>query len=435
MKINKNIFLALFTTFMVVAGCDEQFDAGEFDVDASLMPAAITDVPLVPSAILASYDEYCDKVEVNWMPSVRTSGYDLYRDGLLIAQDLSDTLYVDSEASTVDAEYAVYSKNPNGNSETAATAIGRMAATPPTPINFEATDGEYESKVDLSWDAADFAKYYIVKRGNVVLNDSVVGTGYSDEVDAPTDATEYSVQGVSVCGESAFATTTGYCDPLVAFSKPLDINFDSSPEGTSLADLGLGSNFGWLGTHTGETMVKVYVEGENANGGTKYGYLRQTGDGLGVALQLPEISLLEGQRYELSFDVKADVGVSLNMRETSSPKETYWTYLVPCNEKSGKANNLRGTGMINLGTPGEWTTITQDFPYTTSQPLIDQGSDSSSNPKLNDNLDTGRDNKALWIPTTITASQMSPYIEISLYNGPAAQAGMSIDNIKIVMLK
>ena len=164
MQKNKNIFLTLLLTVFVVAACNEQYNIGEFDADGSLMPGERTDGPLAPSAITASFDDFCDKVELSWLPTARTTSYDVYKNDELLAQDLTDTSYVDTDAFTVETEYKVVSKNPKGESLTSVSAIGRMSATPPTPENFTATDGEFETQVVLAWDAADFAKHYIVKR-------------------------------------------------------------------------------------------------------------------------------------------------------------------------------------------------------------------------------------------------------------------------------
>ena len=203
MQKNKYKILSLIAAILVVAACNEQYNLGEFDADSSLMPASRTDAPLAPSAMQASYDDFCDKVELSWMPSVRTTAYDIFRNGELLAQDITDTFYVDANALTTDTEYSVHAKNVNGSSENAALATGRMSATPLTPDNFTASDGEFEAKVDLSWDAADFAKSYIIKRGDLVLDDNVLGTAYSDNVDAPQEDTEYSVIAVGSAGRSS----------------------------------------------------------------------------------------------------------------------------------------------------------------------------------------------------------------------------------------
>jgi len=336
------------------------------------------------------------------------------------------------EALLVDTEYWVVAKNAKGESEDSTFAIGRMADIPSAPTNFSATDGEYESKVDLSWDAMDYAKYYILKRGTVVLSDSVVGTGYSDNEGAPEEDTEYSLVAVSVCGESVAATDNGYADPLVAFSKPFDVNFEGAAEGSNMEDLGFLGTYGWLDTHTGEALVKVYVEGGNENGGVKYGHFRQTGVNAGLGLIITGVTLLEGQRYELSFDIKTEVPVTLHMRESSD--QQYLQYLVPTNENGNHKNDRKGTGIQAVGVAGEWTTYTRDFPYVTSLEPIDQLDDFRGK-NGNNNVDGDHGNPDFWSPSTITATQTTPHIEIFLWNAAAVQTGISIDNVKILLLK
>lgn len=429
MQKNKNIFLALLLTVLVMAACNEQYNLGEFDADSSLMPGARTDGPLDPSSIVASYDDYCDKVELSWLPTARTTTYDVYRNGELVAQDIADTSYVDSDALTSDTEYTVYSKNVNGNSEGSKSVIGRMSATPLVAENFTATDGEFEAQVILAWDAADFAKHYVVKRGDVVLSDNETGTSFFDDVDAPEEETEYSVVAVGVCGESAEAITTGYCDPLIAFRVPYQENFESTSVGTSLTDIGFATGFGWTATHAGEAVVKVRVDGSD-----HYGSLQQTGDGLGAALIFPTVELIVGERYQISYDVKSGAVVSMFLRNTAD--NLYLEYLIPADEHTGKNNNNQGRGVQNIGGTGEWITYTQDFPYTTSKAPLDQTGDgtNATGKKPNNIHDTGRADQSTWTASTITEAQKSPYIEVSIYNA-AALDGWGIDNIKIEMIK
>lgn len=429
MQKKRNIFLALLVMLLVVAACNQEYNMGEFAADSSLMPAERTDGPLDPSSIVASYDDYCDKVALSWMPTARTSAYDVYRNGELLAQDITDTSYVDTDALTTETEYTVYSKNLNGKSEGSKSVIGRMSATPMMPENFMATDGEYEAQVVLSWDAADFAKHYVVKRAGVVLNDNVTGTSFFDNTDAPQEETEYSIMAVGVCGESDEAKTTGYSDPLIAFRIPYQQDFESAAVGTSLTDLGFTTNYGWKETHTGEATVKVRIDGSD-----QFGLLKQTGDGLGAALIFPTVELIVGKRYQISYDLKSGAVVSMFMRNTED--NIYTQYLIPSNEHTGKNNNNQGTGVQNIGGTGEWVTYTQDFPYTTSKAPIDQTGDgtNATGKKPNNIHDTGRTDQSTWTASTITEAQKSPYIMIQMYNA-AAVDGWGIDNIKIEMLK
>ena len=424
MKINKNIFLALITTFMVVAGCNEQFEAGEFDVDESLMPEPTP--PNAPSAIIASFDNYCDRVEVNWMPSVRTLSYDLYKDGQLLAENLTDTFFVDNEANGDETEYTVRSTNPNGDSVEPASSIGRMASAPSGPSNFEATDGLLDRKVDLSWDAANFALYYVIKRGDVVLNDNFVGTSFSDVVDVPIEETEYSVMAVGACGQSDFITNTGYYDP----SLPLNENFDDYEDGFNLSSL---NNFqhifqydatGGPGSFTassddavsGTQSAKAVYDDVNAN----------TSKAGAVTIRFKELYLIEGERYRISYKLKCTVPTSMHMAVDvdgsggPSKGDGIGGYLLPSFMKPN--GNLTG---IQLSATSEWKEISYEFPSTGA--LADG------------NLDP--DATALgWQPTTIQAGQENPIMALTYWVGknkaPNKQnPPIYIDDLKIEMIK
>ncbi|WP_430811959.1 MULTISPECIES: hypothetical protein [unclassified Carboxylicivirga] len=428
---NKNIFLFLLAVITVFAGCDEQYNIGTFDVDSNLMPGPRTDGPMAPAAVVASYDAYCDKVEVNWLPTVRTTAYDLYKNGEVLAAGLTDTFYVDTDALSVDTEYTVYSKNANGDSETASAAVGRMAMVPPTPVNFAATDGEYEAKVDLSWDPVDFAQYYILKRGDVVLSDAVVGTVYSDNVDAPTEPTEYTLIAVGVCGESPAVTTTGYCDPLIAFLYPINENFDGYDLGFNLSSLDIFQHIiqydatGGPGAFTATDATSV--------SGEKSGVVAYNNPGNNVSqagsiqLIFKNFTLLEGQRYRISYKLKCDIPTSMHIAVDGdgsgnpSKGDGVDNYLLPTavNTKNG---NLFG---IQMAAKPEWTEVSYEFPAT---------GDLAQN-----NLDP--DPVALgWTPTTIQAGQETPLISITYWVGKGKAPNLEnppiyIDDLMIELIR
>ncbi len=414
MQKNKNIFLALLAIVLLAAACVDEYKMGEFDANSSLMPGARTDGPVAPSAMMASFDDYCDKVELSWLPTVRTTAYDVYRNGELIAQDLTDTSYVDMDAQTTETEYTVYSKNANGNSETAVSAIGRMSATPLVPENFTASDGEFEVKVDLSWDAADFAKHYIVKRGDMVLSNNVSGTSFSDSEDAPQEDTEYSVIAVGVCGESDPATAIGKADSLLKYSVVLNENF----EGLTMGELTSGQFADFKPRFKYEDAPnpngKVWGKDDNS----KYLYLDLVPEGKSIQLLFPAFELLVGKNYRITFDIKTSHNVSLHMgidkNEDGFVTKGVDDYFMPTtvNAKNGNAAGL------NLAGTGEWKSYSFDFPQT--------GTATGA---------TDPDPSALgWTLGTIQAGQENPIFQIQCWNGKAAM-NIAIDNVKIELIK
>ncbi|MBS2211295.1 hypothetical protein KEM09_07780 [Carboxylicivirga mesophila] len=423
--IRKNIFLTLLTATMVFAGCEEQYTIGDFETDVTLTPGPRTDGPIAPAAIVASYDDFCDKVEINWMPTVRTTAYDVYKDGEVLAAGLTDTFYVDTEAMTVDTEYTVYSVNANGDSETSAMTVGRMAATPAAPTNFQATDGAYESKVDLSWDAVDFAQHYIVKRGDVVLSDAVIGTTFSDSDNAPTEATDYSLIAVSVCGESTPVTTTGYCDPLIAFRFPVNENFDGYATGTSLSAMVLfyqeiqysNPGPGYLNVSedvsvSGAKCAKLAYDNPANN-------LNQAG---AVTFGITNFNLLVGERYRISYKIKCPLQTRLHIAVDQDGDGMLKNpdkdgYLTPCFIKNGKAPQG-----IFVGGSDDWKTVSYEFPATGVG-----------------NEDVDPDTSG-WTPTTIQEGQENPIIAIKYWvaKGGAPNGEnppIYIDDLKIELIK
>ncbi len=361
MKNYKILLLTLMVALIGLAGCLEFDMLGEFEADETYMPDARTDGPESPATFFASYDDYCDKIVLSWVPTVRSSSYDLYKDGTLLAGELADTSYVDMEAIAVDTEYWVVAKNENGESQDSTFAIGRMADIPPTPGNFIATDGEYEAKVDLSWDVTDYATHYRVVRDGVVLGDTVVGTTFSDDVDAPEVETEYSLIAVSVCGESGAVTNTGYADPMVAFRVALDENFEGFTAGilTSVDDFG------------GFKPRFQFVDAPNQNGtveiktdNSKYMDLDVFNDKASIQFYFPEITLIPGESYRLTFDMKAPQNVALHMG-TDETGDGFMgkfidNYFLPTLENTKNGNAF---GVV-LGGTGEWKSFSYDFPQT-----------------------------------------------------------------------
>jgi hypothetical protein len=423
MKKYKILILPLMAIILFVAGCIDYETMGEFDVDEALVPGARTDVPLKPSAFVASYDDYCDQVVLSWKPVVRASSYDLYKDGTLLASDLLDTTYTDFDALPIDVEYWVVSKNANGVSEDSASDIGRMAAVPTTPSNFVATDGDYESKVELSWDAADYAKYYEVWRGAEVLSDSVVGTIFSD-LDGPQVSTEYSLIAHSYCGQSAAVTAFGRADSMKKYDIIIDKNFDGLAVGLDLrTDPMLFARFNYDAAGGPGTFLVSTVD---AVSGTKCAEAKLNNPTASAAKStqviISNINLLVGQRYRISFKIKTAAATSLHIavdvNESGIPDKADGidAYLMPTAVNSSNGN-LFG---LKLSSSSEWKTVSYEFPMTGTG--LNQ-----------DDVDPA---VAGWTATTIQAGQEHPVIMIAQWVG-AHVVGPSIllDDLKIERIK
>lgn len=412
MKNYKILLLTLMVTLVGLAGCLEYDMQGEFEADETMMPEARTDAPENPATFFASYDDYCDRVVLSWVPTVRASAYNLYKSGEILAADLTDTSYVDMEAIAADTEYWVVSKNANGESEDSTFAIGRMADIPPAPENFNATDGEYESKVDLSWDPADYAKYYIVKRGDVVLDDSVVGTTYSDNIDAPEVETEYSLTAVSNCGESVAVTNTGYCDPLVAFKVALDENFEGFTAGVlaTVEDYGgFVPRFQFENAPNNKGTVEIKTDN------SKYIDLVVLNDNSSIQLYFPGITLIAGESYRISFDIKSPVLVSLHMGTDLTGEgllgKVADNYLLPTLENTKNGNAYA----VELEGTGEWKSYSFDFPQTGTG--------------VRGDVDLATVD---WVLGTIQEDEVNPLIAFQMWS---KNQTFAVDNIKIELIQ
>ncbi len=424
MKKYKILLLPLAVILLFIASCYDYESMGEFDVDEALVPEARTDAPQKPSAFVASYDDYCDQVLLTWKPVVRAVGYDLYKDGMLLAADLTDTSYADLDAVAFDTEYMIVSKNVNGISEDTASAIGRMADVPPTPSNFVASDGEYESKVELSWDPTDYAKYYEVWRGDEVLSDSVVGTIFSDFVDAPQVSTEYSLIAHSNCGQSAAATAFGKADSMQKYNIIIDESFDGLAADFDLTtDPMFFARFdydalGGPGTFTVSTTDAV--------SGTKCASAAYNNPSVNSAksiqILLQDINLLVGQRYRISYKIKTTAATSLHIavdvNENGIPDKNDGidAYLMPTAVNTNNGN-LFG---LKIGPAADWKTVSYEFPMTG-----DGVDDNDVDPVT-----------AGWTPTTIQAGQEHPVIMIAQWVGkPVVCPPILIDDLKIERIR
>ncbi|WP_289054826.1 hypothetical protein [Carboxylicivirga marina] len=408
-------FLGLAIVSVLLLSCD--FDE---DLSGGMVPEN-PNAPGTPSGLVVK--SACGQIELTWDSIYLASTYEVYVAGELVAEGLTEQSYIYvPEADNFDlVELTVKARNANGVSEVGTVGSGMQFGPPPAPVNFEATDGQYKAAV-LSWEMTEEADFFRIYRGDELIADNVITMVYFDNDNAPSVSTEYKVVAVRECGESTPATTMGHGNASLVFVE----DFAFSAENNLLADLGFSTNFGWLDTHTGEASVMVKVGGND-----KYGFIRQTGAGLGAALIFPSIDLTVGKRYQISFDVKCGVGVNMYIRNSSGNR--YLEYLLPSDEHTGGNNNNQGKGVPGIAAEtGEWYTYTQDFPYVTSKAPLDQTGD-GTNPngkKPNNIKDTGRTDRTLWSASTITEEQKSPYIEVSIYNAEASN-GWGIDNIRI----
>lgn len=426
MKKIKLIFIIV-PALIFIGSCTKLDTVGEFDLDPNYLPEERTDGPLAPLLMTASYDEYCDMVILSWEPTTRTTGYDIYRAGSLIADNIADTSFTDTEAVSVDTEYWVFAKNENGASIDSAFTVGRKGDVPPDPVSFSASDGEFESKVELTWDDVDFAKYYIVMKDGVVMNDSVTGNAYADNVDVPQVDTEYSLIAVGPCGQSSAVSDFGKADSLLKYSIIMDENYDGLDEGFDLsADPFYFPRFKYTDYGPGTLLVSTIDYSSPAKcAEAKLNDPSTLESSASIQIVFQDFELLVGQRYRISYNIKTPAPTSMHIGvvddENGIPNKIYGveSYLLPT-AVNPKNNNLYG---IKVSASPEWRTVSYEFPAT--------GTGSS---------DVDPDPEALgWTPTTIQAGQEMPKIMIAQWVGKGGFDGVCpsilIDDLKIELIK
>ena len=405
MKKLRYLSMAFTALALLVLSC--QF---EEDLTGGVIPPN-ENVPGTPSGFQVI--SACGQVELVWDSIYLASSYEVHADGQLVADGLKSASYTHPINHSDLVEFSVFARNQYGLTEVPTKASGKVLGSPSTIENLVASDGEFAAKVNLSWDAVEFATHYRITRGGQLLADNVAGTLYSDETDVPEEPTEYGVVAVGDCGETAEVKTTGYCDPLIAFAVPFSTDFEDLPLGE------LTSGFG------GFRPRFKYVDAPNENGKvygnddhTKYMYLDLVPSGKSIQLLFPSFELLEGKNYRITFDIKTSHNVSLHMGIDKNG-DGFVTkgaddYFMPTtvNPKNGNAAGL------NLAGTGEWKSYSFDFPQSGTA-----------------TGDTDPDPSALgWTLGTIQPGQEKPIFQIQCWNGKAAM-NIAIDNIKIELLK
>jgi len=179
------------------AGCSEfsESDAGT---------RGVFPVPEIPKGVNASDGTYTDMVWITWNEPAAATYYKVYRDiddGIAGATLLSDVVitneYGDTSAASILYYYWVRACNSAGCSGYSTPDSGYIATSGPSvPTGLVASDGTYKDKVEVSWNAASGAKYYMIYRNTsnttgsaILLAGNHTSTIYEDTSASP--ATDY----------------------------------------------------------------------------------------------------------------------------------------------------------------------------------------------------------------------------------------------------
>jgi parallel beta-helix repeat protein len=184
-----------------------------------------TTPPSTPTNLQASAVS-STRVDLSWGASsdnVGVTGYEIFRDGSLLATVGAVTFYSDTTASpSTTYSYQVRAKDAAGNlsgfsnTATATTPAASDTTPPSTPTNLQAT-AVSSSTVDLSWGASSdnvgVTGYDIFRNGSLHTTVGTV-TSYSDTTVSPSTTYSYQVRAKDAAGNlSGFSNTATATTP------------------------------------------------------------------------------------------------------------------------------------------------------------------------------------------------------------------------------
>ncbi|MFM7260680.1 MAG: hypothetical protein ACKO3W_08760, partial [bacterium] len=170
----------------------------------------------VPTGVAASDGTFTDKVRVTWTPSVGAVGYSIWRavgsaTPVLLGQTSGEnqTTFDDTTAAVATTySYSVKAVSVLGATGFSTADTGVRAPSP--PANVAASEGEFATKVRVSWTALNGATGYRVYRrveGGVAAQIGVVTSGttafYDDTTATPLTTYLYSVKTTTTAADSA----------------------------------------------------------------------------------------------------------------------------------------------------------------------------------------------------------------------------------------
>ncbi|MCP1674571.1 fibronectin type 3 domain-containing protein [Natronocella acetinitrilica] len=162
-----------------------------------------------PPADLAAGDgESPDHVTLSWSAVALAAGYEIRRDGSVIAT-VPQAGYQDTGATPgVAHNYTVASVNAAGTSEPSAAVTGLRLIAPDQPQSLSASTGRADG-IHVTWESVALASRYDLYRNGAFLT-ALIDTAYLDTDPAPGEIATYTVRAVNAAGASqASGSATG----------------------------------------------------------------------------------------------------------------------------------------------------------------------------------------------------------------------------------
>ena len=192
------------------------WDAQPITVQTCLLPSA-------PLGVVATDQEYCDRVRVTWNAVAGATQYKVYRNSVnnsstsTLLATTSSLQHDDFTASATGSGHYYWVRTVDGCGEGTAfsgTAYGyRTVALVGAPVGVGATDGTSCADVTVSWTALSGADTYYVYRNTsnstigITYLGSSTSTTYTDASAAAGTKYYYFVRGGNECGIGAYSTS------------------------------------------------------------------------------------------------------------------------------------------------------------------------------------------------------------------------------------
>ena len=171
--------------------------AGTSPVSNTATATASAVAPSAPQGLFAPAGD--NSVALAWLASDRATGYNIYRDGNLIATT-SATTYTDTSARNgISYSYAITAiRGTVESSQSGAVAVTPVGATPAAPAGISTTIGD--GQVSLTWSAPSGANHYEIFRDGISVGTSTAASYTSTGL---TNGTSYSFTVVAYRDNSA----------------------------------------------------------------------------------------------------------------------------------------------------------------------------------------------------------------------------------------
>jgi len=284
------------------------------------------------------------QVALSWTASVNATAYDLYRNSVLYATDLTGTSYTNT-AVTANTNYTYSIKAKNTTTTQTTNSNGTLSITTldcnPIPGAFTLTvtpecSGTGNPRNKLSWTTSANATAYNIYRNGILYASSVTGTTYTNT--AVTTGTSYTYYVKAKNATTTQTTNSNGSQTVVALNcaAPGSFTITTTPEcnnGSSRI------NLSWT-TSANATSYDIYRNGNL--------YATDvTGN------QFLNTYITEGSTYTYSLVAKNNIGTlansngTLSTTATSCPPGTFTVTATPTCSSTTSAINLTWTAATN----------------------------------------------------------------------------------------